>query len=392
MDVDLFSEEAAQDPWPLLEQVRAEGPVVHNDRVGTWMVTGDRLIRKILLDPVRFTLEGAIGTQVFGPEAFITIDDKKRHDALRGVWAVAFQRASLESLRPVIAGLADRMIDAVEERLRDGEVIEGDSELCRNLPAYVIAHMLGVPEETRPNIVRWSDDIVHAVGLPPNTDENDPVWLRAKEAKQALAEFLLEQVNYRRSNPGGDLISQIVHSEVGKTLSDEATIANSRQLLFAGNETTAKWLGHILVTLAQFPEVRQQVLENRALLPQVLEEVMRWQPVAMTLPRLVRGGDIEIEGVTVPEGAEMTLLLGAGNRDSARYEAPERFDIHREYKANLGFGFGMHSCIGVTLARLEAEVVISRILDRIPNFVLAGPVEYGHLAVRGPSRLPMALA
>lgn len=393
MDVDLFSEETAQDPWPVLERIRAEGPVVYNDRVGTWMVTGDRLNRKILLDPVRFTLEGAIGTQVFGPEAFITIDDKKRHDALRGVWAVAFQRASLESLRPVIARLADRMIDAVEPRLRAGETIDADAELCRNLPAYVIAHMLGVPEEMRPNIVKWSDDIAHAIGLPPNASlDSDPVWLRAKEAKLALRDFLLKQVGHRRNQPGDDLISQIVHSEIGKELSDEAIIANSRQLLFAGNETTAKWLGHSLVTFAQFPDVRAEVVENRALLPQALEEVMRWQPVAMTLPRLIRGGDIEIEGVVVPQGAEMTLLTGAANRDKARYDEPEKFDIHREFKANLGFGFGMHSCIGVTLARLEAEVVISRVLDRFPDFALAGPVEYGHLAVRGPSHLPLALA
>lgn len=393
MDVDLFSHETAQDPWPIIEQIRAEGPVVHNDRVGTWVVTSDRLIRKILLNPARFTLEGAIGVTVFGPEAFITIDDKKRHDELRGVWAVAFQRASLESIRPVIRDIADRMIDPVEERLRAGEVIDAESNLCRDLPAYVIAHMLGVPEDMRPSIVKWSDDIAHAVGLPPNaSQETDPVWLRARQAKQSLAKFLLEQVSYRRTHPGDDLISQIVHSDVGRKLPDEAIIANSRQLLFAGNETTAKWLGHILVTFSQFPQVRQEVLENRALLPTALEEVMRWQPVAMMLPRLVRGGDIEIEGTVVPDGAELTLLIGGANRDPARYEAPDEFNIHREFKGNLGFGFGMHSCIGVTLARLEAEVVISRILDRMPNLALAGPVEYGHLAVRGPSYLPLALA
>ncbi len=391
MDVDLFGPATVQDPWPAVDAVIAAGPVVKNDRVDTWMITTDRLCRKIFLDPARFTLEGAIGTTVFGPEAFITIDDKKRHDALRGIWALAFQRASLEAMRPVIGGIADRMLDAVMERLRDGETIDAEHELCRGLPAYVIAHMLGVPSEMRADIVRWSDDIGHAVGLPNNTPHTDPVWLAAKEAKQALADYMLSQIEDRRRNPGDDLISQIVHSEVGKTLSDDALIANSRQLLFAGNETTAKWLGHSLVVLGQHPNARTEVIADRALVPQALEEVMRWEPVNMSLPRLVRGGDIEVEGVTLPDGAELMVMTGAASHDPVRWTDPKKFDIHREYKAHMGFGFGLHSCLGVTLARLEAEVVINRILDRIPDWKIAGPVSYSAFAFRGPTSIPLKL-
>lgn len=391
MDIDLFGPETVQNPWPAVDAVIAAGPVVRNDRVGTWMIASDRLCRKVFLNTERFTLEGAIGTTVFGPEAFITIDDKKRHDALRGIWAVAFQRASLEPLRAVIGAIADRMIDAVEERLKDGATIDAEHELCRDLPAYVIAHMLGVPPEMRPSIVKWSDDIGHAVGLPNNTPHTDPVWLAAKEAKQQLADYMLSQIEHRRKHPGDDLISQIVHSDVGRTLSDEALIANSRQLLFAGNETTAKWLGHSLVTLAKFPEVRDEIAADRALVPQALEEIMRWEPVNMSLPRLVRGGDVEVEGVTIPDGAELMVLVGAAGHDPARYEDPKKFDIHREYKAHMGFGFGLHSCLGVTLARLEAEVVLNRVLDRIPNFAVVGPVSYNAFAFRGPTTIPLAL-
>ncbi|WP_420606465.1 cytochrome P450 [Novosphingopyxis sp.] len=355
------------------------------------MISSDRLCRKIFLNTERFTLEGAIGTTIFGAEAFITIDDKKRHDALRGIWAVAFQRASLEAMRPVIAEITDRMLDAVEEPLKDGETIDAEHMLCRDLPAYVIAHMLGVPPEMRPSIVQWSDEIGHAVGLPNNTPHDDPVWVAAKEAKQQLADYMLSQIEDRYRNPGDDLISQIVHSEIGKTLSNEALIANSRQLLFAGNETTAKWLGHSLVTLAKFPEVRDEIARDRSLIPQALEEIMRWEPVNMSLPRLVRGGDIELADVTIPDNAELMVLVGAAGRDPARYDDPATFDIHREYKAHMGFGFGMHSCLGVTLARLEADVVMNHVLDRIPNFAITGPVEYGAFAFRGPTAIPMAL-
>lgn len=391
MDVDLFGPETVQDPWPTVDAVMAAGPVVRNDRVGAWMITTDRLCRNIFLDTARFTLEGAIGTTVFGPEAFITIDDKKRHDALRGVWATAFQRGSLESVRAVIGEIADRMLDAVEDRLKNGETIDAEHELCRDLPAYVIAHMLGVPSEMRPSIVKWSDDIGHAVGLPNNTPHTDPVWIAAKEAKQQLAEYMLGQIEDRRKRPSDDLISQIVHSDIGRTLSDEALVANSRQLLFAGNETTAKWLGHSLVTLAKFPDVRDEIAANRDLVPPALEEIMRWQPVNMSLPRLVRGGDVEVADVTIPDGAELMVLVGAAGHDPARYENPKRFDIHREFKAHMNFGFGMHSCLGVTLARLEADIVINRVLDRIPNFAVVGPVRYNAFSFRGPTTIPLAL-
>ena len=391
MDIDLFSAAAIADPWPLVKQVMAAGPVVRNDRVGTWMITTDKLCRQVFLNSARFTWEGAIGTRVFGPEAFITIDDRARHDGLRGVWAAAFHRRALEPLRPVIAKLADDMIDRVEERLRDGETIEASSALCRDLPAYVIAHMMGVPASMRASIVRWSDDIGHAVGLPQNTPHTDPGWMRANEAKRQLADYILGQISDRRAKPGDDLISQIVHSEVGRTLSDDALVANTRQLLFAGNETTAKWLGHSLVVLGTHPEVRAHIVANRTLLPQALEEVMRWQPVNMSLPRLVRGGDIQVEGVTIPDGAELAVLTGAAGRDSARYQNPDIFDIGRPMQSHLGFGFSLHSCLGVTLARLEAEVVLSRILDRI-DYRIAGEVRYGAFSFRGPVELPLALA
>jgi cytochrome P450 len=252
--------------------------------------------------------------------------------------------------------------------------------------------MMGIPAAMRPSIVRWSDDIGHAVGLPQNTPQTDPAWIRAQQAKRELAEYILEQINERRVRPGDDLISQIVHSEVGRTLSDEALIANTRQLLFAGNETTAKWLGHSLVVLGTHPEVRAEINADRTLVPQALEEVMRWQPVNMSLPRLVRGGDIEVEGVTIPDGAELAVLTGAAGRDPDRYEDPDTFDIRRPVQSHLGFGFSMHSCLGVTLARLEAEVVISRILDRLCNYRIAGEPKYGAFSFRGPVHLPLALA
>jgi cytochrome P450 len=174
-------------------------------------------------------------------------------------------------------------------------------------------------------------------------------------------------------------------------LTDNAIMENSRQLLFAGNETTAKWLGHCMVVLAQFPDVREEVRGDRSLLGRAIEEIMRWQPVVGTTFRTVRGGDLEIEGARMADGDKIMVMTGAANRDPERYVDPARFDIHREYKANLGFGYGMHSCLGVTLARLETQITIGRVLDRIANFELAGEVTYSSFQLRGPQVVPIAL-
>lgn len=393
MDFDLYSPEALQNPWPVVDQIRAAGPVVWSERMQRWAVTPDRLVRRVLMNFERFTVEDRSGgPKLFGPEAFIGIDDKERHDALRGVWSIAFQRASLEHLRGVITEIADRMIDGMEAKLRAGATVDAMRDLCRDLPAYVIAYMLGVPAEMRPKIVEWSDLMGAAVGFPPSEWRDDnPAWVAANEARQNLADYIVEQIDYRRANPGDDLISQIVHSDIGRSLSDQAIMENSRQLLFAGNETTAKWLGHCMVVLSSRPEVMTEVRNDRGLLPNAVEEIMRWQPVVGTTFRTLRGGDLELEGSRIRNGDKLMVMTGAANRDPERYSDPDRFDIHREFKANLGFGYGMHSCLGVTLARLETQITMGRVLDRIPNFELAGDITYSSFQLRGPHAVPIRL-
>jgi cytochrome P450 len=176
-----------------------------------------------------------------------------------------------------------------------------------------------------------------------------------------------------------------VHSEVGRTLSDEAMMVNTRQLLFAGNETTANWLAHIVVVLGRHPEVRRQIIADPSLTAQALDEIMRWEPVVHTLPRGVRGDDVVIAGQKLQDGVEVVMLFGGANRDPERYEDPERFNIHRERKANLGFGYGLHSCLGVTLARIEALEATNALLAHFPEYELTAPApSFATFPMRGP--------
>jgi cytochrome P450 len=390
VDIDFYCPEAVHDPWPRIDQARQAGAVVWNQRSSQWLITTDRLCRRVLLDYETFSLKAITGS-FFGEAAFIAIDDREQHDALRGVWAVAFQRATLERLEPVIADVADAMLAGMVERLRAGEMVDAVGALCRDLPAYVIAYMLGVPADMRPKIVEWSDAMGGGGGVPiAERNAASARWLTSEEAKAQLAGYLFEQIAYRRTHPADDLISQIVHSEIGKTLPDEAIMQNARQLLFAGNETTAKWLGHIVVALAERPGDRRAVTADPTLVAGAVEEVMRWQPVVQSIPR-VAVKDGVVGEVTIPDAAQVAVLVAAANRDPQRYDEPERFDIRRAPKAHLGFGFGMHSCLGVTLARVEARVTTERLLARMADYQLAGPVDYGAFGLRGPSRVPIAL-
>jgi cytochrome P450 len=217
--------------------------------------------------------------------------------------------------------------------------------------------------------------------------DNDPHWLRAEQSRADLAAFLLAQVHDRRDNPGSDLVSMMVHSDIAATTPDEQMVVNLRQLLFAGNETTSNWLGHIVTVLGTRPDIRAELDADRALIPQALEEMLRLFGIVQAVPRMVGDEGMTVAGAEIPAGAHVMALVGAAGRDPARYDDPDTFDIHREPKPHLAFGFGMHTCLGATLARMEAAEVANALLDRMPPFRFAEPVSYDSFMLRGPSRL-----
>jgi len=384
LDIDLYDPAIMPDPWPVLARIREAGPIVWNEQ-GYWMTAHDRVCRQIMNRPDAIGQEGLIAS-LFGEEAFISIDEPAMHNALRNVWVSAFGKNGVDALVPVVRKVVNGMIDAVEEPLRDGGQVDIVPALCRPLPAYVIAHMMGVAEDMIPTVIEWADHMANATagGLPIDY-ENCPFWLASERAKEDLAAYLIEQIRFRRTNPGDDLISRIVRSEIGGQISEQAMMVNIRQLLFAGNETTGNWLGHILVTLGEYPDERRALRADRLLLPAALEEVLRWQGVTQVLPRGVKQAGTDVAGHDLPLGAEVILLLGAAGRDPERYHRPDEFDIRREPKPHLAFGFGLHSCLGATLARMEAFEVASAILDRIPEYRIARPLTFGNFSLRGPT-------
>ncbi|MCB2058914.1 MAG: cytochrome P450 [Novosphingobium sp.] len=384
LDIDLYDPAILPDPWPVLARIREAGPIVWNEQ-GYWMTAHDRVCRQIMNQPDAIGQEGLIAS-LFGEEAFISTDERTTHNALRNVWVSAFGKSGVDALVPVVRKVVGAMLDAVEAKLREDGQVDIVPALCRPLPAYVIAHMMGVADDMIPTVIEWADHMANATagGLPIDY-ENCPYWLASEKAKEDLAAYLIGQIRYRRTNPGDDLISRIAQSEIGGRISEQAMMVNIRQLLFAGNETTSNWLGHILVTLGEYPDERRALREDRMLLPAALEEVLRWQGVTQVLPRGVKQAGASVFGQELPVGAEVVLLLGAAGRDPERYETPDAFDIQREPKPHLAFGFGLHSCLGATLARMEAFEVASAILDRLPEYRIARPLTFGNFSLRGPT-------
>ncbi|MFV8817900.1 cytochrome P450 [Haliea sp. E17] len=384
-NIDLMSADLAADPWPQLHALRELGPLVWHEQHRRWLVTTDAAVRQVALDYTHFTVEGTVVEDLFGSDAFIAMDDRARHNALREVWADAFRPLALRDLREELGSLLGELMAPLLARLRDGETVDLSAALCRPLPTMVIARMMGVPRESLADVVRWSDAM--AGGSTSFLDEAArQAAVDAREAaKASLAELLLQLMRERREHPAGDLISLMMHADIARELSEEQIVPNVRQLLFAGNETTAKWLDHIFLTYAQRPAVRREISADRALVVPANEEIMRWQGVVGTLPRRVRGAAVTIGGVTMAEGDDVTCLLAAANRDPARYARPDELDIHRERQPNLGFGAGLHNCLGAALARLEAELAVNALLDAVPDYSAEADYSYSSLPLRGPT-------
>lgn len=386
VDINLYGPEMARDPWPTVKHIRDLGPLVWNER-GQWITAHDRVCRQIMSRHEEATMKGVM-TSTFGEGAFIAIDDKQAHNALRNVWVSAFGTRGVASLVGFTRQIIEARLDEALAMLESDGTVDMQPVFCRPIPAYVIARMMGVGEDMIPTIVEWSDHMATGTSSGHPIDyENDFYWLRAEKARASLADFLMEQVRYRREHKGDDLISQIVHSDLAATTPDSQMVVNLRQLLFAGNETTSNWLGHLVTVLGTWHDVRAELDADRSLIPQALEEMLRWLGIVHAVPRMVGEGGMEVAGVHIPEGAHIMALIGAAGRDPERYDDPDTFDIHREPKPHLGFGFGLHTCLGAILARMETAQAANALLDRMPPFRFAEPVTYDSFMLRGPSRL-----
>jgi cytochrome P450 len=252
--------------------------------------------------------------------------------------------------------------------------------------------MLGIETEMFTQFSAWSDAMgaIPEGALDPSPRGMETV-MAGQRATAELNAYIAGQVADRRRHPADDLIGKMVASPFAQTaMSESEIIASNTQLVFAGNETTAKLMAHTLVTLAQHPDQRRALADDRSLILPAIEEVHRWQTITQFLDRDIHQ-NVEVAGVNLPPGSVVTAMQGAANRDPERWDHPSNFDITRPSRQHLGFGFGLHSCIGLNLARLEVQIWLNRLLDLLPEYGVTQDVDYGpNYQLRGPMAVYMA--
>jgi cytochrome P450 len=311
-------------------------------------------VQEVLRDGVRFSSSGY--AEVMGAVMGHTIleMDEPEHHAYRSVIQQAFSRKAMEQWESDLVG-------PVVDELIDGFLADGRADLVSQLlfpfPVNVIAGLLGLPRADLPQFHRWTVELI-SVSIDMEV---------ALNASKSLYDYLVEFVHARREAPGNDMISVLAHADhEGQKLTDDEIIAFCRLLLPAGAETTYRSSSNLMTGLLTHPDQLDAVRADRALIPQAIEEGLRWEPPLLTIMR-TSTRDTEVCGVEIPQGSVMVVNMGAANHDERRWPNGDEFDIFRPQTAHVAFASGPHMCLGMHLARMETKVAINRILDRLPD-------------------------
>jgi cytochrome P450 len=386
VDVNLFDDAVRKDPYPLYAAIRHAG-VVKNEMFQLWMVGRYSDVFTAMRDPGRFSSSamvdvGRVG-EAFARDTMISADPPD-HGRLRGVVQRAFTPRAVSALETRITELVDQLLEPLES----GEPFEFISALAEPLPGEIIAEMMGVSTADRPVFTEWAAALIAG-----NSPLSTPAQADgAVAAGQALLDYFADLIEVRQGNPRDDLLTRLIESNQGGTLSHDEVVSSCVLLLFAGLETTTRLIGSSILTLAQHPEQRRQLVEDPTLIPSALEEILRYVGPAQGIIRAVTE-DTQLGGVDLQANDRVLILEGSANRDEEAFEHADVFNIHRTPNQHLAFSTGPHVCLGAALARLETRVVLDRILRRAPEYVLAteDPQYNTDFFLRGPVSLEMAL-
>ena len=312
--------------------------------------------------------------------------DPERADHIREQLTSSPARAErIEAWREAIREVAESVLNSIEEP--EFELI---SRFAGPVPVVVIARMLGIDEAHYQQFKSWSDLVVQTGFNPSPTPEQNR---QALKAKQELDNFFFQQIEYRSTNPGDDLISDMVRAESeGETLSHQEIADQCRLLLVAGNVTTTDLIGNCLKALLENPEQMKKLRDNPSLITNAIEEVLRFDTPVTNTSR-VTDREMAVSGCPIEKGESLHLSLAAANRDPEIYRDPDRFDIEREDSQHVAFGGGRHLCLGAHLARVEAQEAINALLDRFPviNYSEKGLFHHSIPAFRGLKELWIAV-
>lgn len=388
---DPYRVDIVADPYPTYARLRDEAPLYHNDEYDFWALSRHHDVEKALLDWQTFSnnrgdILELIQSQFDMPKGVMMMEDPPVHTMLRGLMSRVFtprRMAAIEDqIRAYCVGCLDPLVGS--------ESFDIIAELASMMPMRVIGMLLGIPESEQVSVRDANDASLR-------TKPGSPMKV-VRADKIADGSIYAEYVEWRSKNPSDDLMTALLNVEftdeqgVTRKLTRKEVLHYTQVVAGAGNETTGRLIGWLAKVLAEHPEQRRQVVQDRSLVPRVVDETLRFEPTGHNVARLATK-DFEAHGHTVPAGSAILLMFGSANRDPRRYDDPDVFDIHRENISHITFGKGVHYCLGANLARLEGRVALEELLNRWPEWDI--DYETAELAptstVRGWERLRVLL-
>jgi len=365
-----YSPDIMAAPWDTYRRMREEAPLYYSEEHDVWALSRHSDVESGLKDWETFSSSrGAIlefvKAGIAFPPGLVIFEDPPTHTVHRSLMARMFTPKKVAALEPQIR----RFCAAALDPLVGADRFDFVTHLGIELPMRVIGMLLGIPESDQAQV---RDNTFESL----RTEEGQPMKVVADRVVRS--EEFGDYIDWRVDHPSDDIMTDLLNAEfedehgVHRKLSREEILTYLSVVAGAGNETTSRLIGWIGKIFGEHPDQRQILIENRDLIPNAIDEILRFEPTGLHVARYVTK-DVEYYGTKVPAGSAMLLLLGSANRDDRRFTNPDAFDVRRKDGQHLTFGFGAHFCLGASLARMEGRVALDEVLTRFPNWEVDTP-------------------
>jgi cytochrome P450 len=388
---DPFDATINANPHPTFRRLRDEAPIYYNERYDVWALSRFDDIERALVDwPTFSSAKGdileIIQADIELPSGVVMFEDPRVHTLHRGLLSRVFTPKRMNALEDQVRRFCVACLDPIVGSDRFDFVVDLGAEL----PMRVIGMLLGIPDSDQPAIRDRADAILRTeAGQPMKVADSDIV------SGQAFAEY----VDWRAEHPSDDLMTVLLNAEFEDESGATRRLTRAEVLTYvdvlagAGNETTGRLIGWLGKVLGDHPDQRRLLVDDPGLIPNAVDETLRYEPTGLHLARYVTRG-VDFYGTTVPAGSAILLLVGSANRDERHHDDPDRYDVRRDIGAHLTFGHGLHYCLGAALARLEGRVALEEVLRRFPEWEvdMDEAVMSTTSTVRGWDRMPVRVA
>jgi cytochrome P450 len=392
----LFGPEMLADPYPTYRRLRQADPVYWRPDLGCWLLSRYDDVAAVFHDPRCSSakvadMEARAGDPALHPlfatfARFLAYTDPPQHTRIRGLVAKAFTPQVVEAMR----GYVETVVNGLLDRVAGPGRMDVIRDLADPLPSLVIGEILGIPPDERERFKRLVEN-EHQAFKSVSARITPKDYRLARDSVMEVDRLFRALVAERRRAPGHDLLSLLLAaSEGGDRLREDELVASAIFLLVAGNDAATNLIGNAVLALLQHPDELRRLRDDPSLVPAALEESMRFNGAVQFLTRVAHE-DLEVGGQVIRRGQVIYLLLGAANRDPAHFPDPDRFDVTRAPDKHVAFGMGGHYCLGAPLARLQGQVALRALLDRLPGLRLAGgtPRYRDNFMLRGLQALPV---